>query len=197
LLSSVGGKDVADSHLVSLSGSVVTFVKNHNRLPCPDTNGSGYEALSGGVCPDGTAVGWLPYISLGLSPPAAKERAIYGVYRNAPTADLAVSATLNTLTAAAVAAQAGASSNFVYVTGDGTTTNGAEDCSGMIASNPAYVILAAGEDRDGDGNNVDGINNSLPGSGRCFSAPSRGIDTRFDDRTYAMSFYGLMAELNR
>ena len=63
----VGGKSVVDANLVSLSGSVITFVKAHHRLPCPDTNGSGYENLdNAGGCIAGTQVGRLPYISLGL-----------------------------------------------------------------------------------------------------------------------------------
>lgn len=193
----VGGKSGVDARLVALSGSVIAFVKTNHRLPCPDRNGSGYETLEAGVCAANLDIGWLPYISLGLSPPAANQRAFYGVYRNAtttPSADLAVSADLNTLSAAAQAAR---SSAYVYVTGDGTTTNGAEDCAGTVLNNPAFVILAAGEDRNADGSNLDGVNVGLPGSSHCFSAPSRGIDARFDDRSLAVSFYAVMAELNK
>ncbi len=198
----LGGKSVVDANLVSLSGSVITFAKTHHRLPCPDTRGNGYENLDGaGVCVAGTQVGRLPYISLGLSLPADDDRAYYGVYRNAtttPSADLSVSVTQNNLTAAATAA---VSPGFVYVTGDGTTTNGAESCGGHVASNPAYVILAAGEDRDGAGTGagagLDGINLGLASGGRCFSAASKGINTSFDDRSLALSFYGLLAELNK
>ncbi|MBI3712764.1 MAG: type II secretion system protein [Burkholderiales bacterium] len=194
----VGGKTVVDANLVSLSGSVITFAKSHHRLPCPDTKGNGYENLdNAGVCVAGTQVGRLPYISLGLSLPSDDDRAYYGVYRNAttdPAADLTVSVTQNNLTAAATAA---VSPSFVYVTGDGTTTNGVESCGGYVASNPAYVILAAGEDRDGVGGSLDGINIGLASGGRCFSAASRGIDGSFDDRSLALSFYGLLAELNK
>lgn len=194
----VGGKTGIDSRLVSLSGSVITFVKTNHRLPCPDQNGAGYETLkSDGTCIDNLEVGWLPYVSLGLSPPAASQRAYYGVHRNAmtiPSADLTVSADLNTLSAAA---QAPRSSSFVYVTGDGGTTNGAEDCAATVLNNPAFVILLAGEDRNGDGSNLDGVNVGLSASSRCFSAPSRGIDARFDDRSLAVSFYAVMAELNK
>lgn len=193
-----GGKTAVDASLVSLSGSVITFAKTHHRLPCPDINGNGYEKLdNAGVCVAGTQVGRLPYISLGLSLPSEEERAYYGVYRNAatnPAADLTLSVTQNNLTAAAMAT---ADANFVYVTGDGTTANGAESCGAYVASNPAYVILAAGEDRDGQGGILDGINLGLASGGRCFSAASKGIETQFDDRSYALSFYGLLAELNK
>lgn len=192
LLSKDGGVQVTDAKLKSLSGSVIAFVKTHHRLPCPDNTGSGYEALNAGICSNGIQVGWLPYVSMGLSPPADSERAIYGVYRTA-TADLAVSTTVNILTAAASAVT---SSNVIYMTGDGSTTNGTEDCINTVASNPAYIILAPGEDRDGNGSNVDGVNQGLP-SGRCFSAPSRGVDNIFDDRTISVSLYALLAELNK
>jgi prepilin-type N-terminal cleavage/methylation domain-containing protein len=192
LLSKDGGVQVTDAKLKSLSGSVIAFVKTHHRLPCPDNTGSGYEALNAGVCTSGVQVGWLPYVSMGLSPSSANERAIYGVYRSG-TADLAVSTTVNILTGAASAVT---NSNIIYLTGDGTTTNGSEDCVNNIANNPAYIILAPGEDRDGNGSNVDGVNQGLP-SGRCFSAPSRGINNTFDDRTISVSLYALLAELNK
>ncbi|MBR7800853.1 type II secretion system protein [Undibacterium fentianense] len=193
----LGGKSGVDAQLVSLSGSVVTFVKTNHRLPCPDRDGTGYETLdTDGKCVAGLEVGWLPYVSLGLSPPAAIHRAYYGVYRNGgttPSADLAVNADMNNLTAAA---QAPHSASYIYATGDGTTTNGVEDCSATVLNNPAFLVLLAGEDRDNDTSPLDGVNSGLP-SGKCFSAPSRGIDARFDDRSLAVSFYAVMAELNK
>lgn len=194
-----GGKLATDAQLASLSESVIAFARTRNRLPCPDTAGSGYEALVADVCPSGIEVGWLPYLSLGLSQPAAQGRAVYGVYRKpdpspAANADLAVSASLATL---AIAAGQSTDGNHVYLTGDGTTANGTENCVTNVVSNPAYVILAPGEDRDGDGKQVDGIHSTLPDSGRCFAAPSRGVDTNFDDRTIALSVYALLAKLNQ
>lgn len=182
-----------DAQLVSLSESIIAFASTRSRLPCPDTAGAGYEALVAGACPGGTQVGWLPYLSMGLSQPSAQQRAIYGVYRN-PAADLAVSSALASLSTAATQVVSNA---YVYVTGDGTTTQGAENCATNIASNPAFVILAPGEDRDGDGLLVDGIHSTLLPNGRCFAAPTRGVATNFDDRTLAISSYALMARLNQ
>lgn len=187
-----GGQIGTDARLQSMSDNVIAFAKARNRLPCPDTTGNGFEALVAGACPAGTDVGWFPYLSIGLSQPAAAQRAIYGVYRN-PLADLAASADLATLNIAAAQAPV---STYAYVTGDGTTTNGAENCALNVASNPAFVIMAPGEDRDRDGNNVDGIHGTLPNSGHCFAAPSRGVDTNFDDRTIAVGAYAMMAKLN-
>ena len=194
----------ADARLVSLSESVVAFAGARNRLPCPDTAGTGYEA--GTPCPANIQVGWLPYLSMGLSQPPAPERAIYGVYRNpAVAADLAVvtgpvlpaTEPVRLLTKLNVAAAQGASSSFVYLTGDGTAANGAENCAGNNAGNPAFVILAPGEDRSLDGQRVDGINSTPPAAGLCFSAPARAGDTNFDDRTLAVSFYAVLARLNQ
>jgi type II secretory pathway pseudopilin PulG len=194
VLRNAGGKQAVDAQLANLSGSVVAFVKKNNRLPCPDTNGNGFEGVVAGVCPAGVDRGWLPYISLGLSQPTNEARAIYGVYRNSPLADLAVFVDIPTLTNAS---NSSVSSSFVYFTGDGTVTNGAENCASNVQANPAFIILAAGESRDGAGDATDGVNTGLPGVGRCFSAPARGVDTNFDDRTIAVSFYALMAELNK
>lgn len=193
-----------DARLVSLSESVMAFASARNRLPCPDTAGTGYEA--GTPCPANIQVGWLPYLSMGLSQPPLQDRAIYGVYRNpAVAADLAVvtgpvlpaTEPDRLLTKLNVAATQGASSNFVYLTGDGTTANGLENCASNNAGNPAFVILAPGEDRSRDGLGVDGINSTLPAVGLCFSAPTRGVDTNFDDRTLAVSPYAALARLNQ
>ncbi len=183
----------ADAQLTSLSESAIVFARTHHRLPCPDTVGAGYEALAGGICPIATQVGWLPYLSMGLSQPPAKDRAIYGVYRN-PAADLGASTAPAVVSLAAVQAVSNA---YVYVTGDGTTINGAENCTTNIASNPAFVILVPGEDRSGDDLFVDGLHSTLPASGRCFAATTRREDTNFDDRTLAVSTYALMARISQ
>lgn len=188
-----GNKLSVDAQLASLSESVMAFARTRQRLPCPDTAGTGYEALVANVCPPGIAVGWLPYLSIGLSQPPAQQRALYGVYRN-PLADLATSATLASLRSAGVQATA---NTFVYVTGDGTAVNGPENCAGNVVSNPAYVILAPGEDRNGNGLPVDGLHSTLPGNGLCFAAQTRGVDATFDDRTLAVSAYAVMAKLNQ
>ena len=199
-----GDKFGANARLVSLSESVIAFAGARNRLPCPDTAGAGYEA--GTPCPANVQVGWFPYLSMGLSQPPALERAIYGVYRNpAVAADLAVvtgpgfpaTVPVSLLTKLNAAAAQGASNNFVYLTGDGTAANGAENCVGNNTGNAAFVILVPGEDRNRDGQRVDGINSTPPAAGLCFSAPTRAWDTNFDDRTLAVSSYAVLARLNQ
>jgi len=190
-----GNQLETDAQLVSLSESVMLFAGTRSRLPCPDTAGNGYEALVAGACPAGTQVGWVPYLSMGLSQPPARQRAIYGVHRD-PAADLAVSTAPATVQTAAIRArQFVPNIAFVYVTGDGTTAQGAQNCATNAVSNPAFVLLAPREDRDGDGLEVDGIHSTLPANGRCFAAPTRAVDTQFDDRTLAISSNALMARL--
>lgn len=59
------------------------------RLPCVDQTGDGLEN-----CDAASAAGYLPHRTLGLNPPPQSTWRVpiaYGVYRNAPTADLAES----------------------------------------------------------------------------------------------------------
>jgi prepilin-type N-terminal cleavage/methylation domain-containing protein len=192
-----GGRLVNESKLALLSEKVIEFARTRGRLPCPDFDGDGYEDLdAGGICTTGIRVGFLPYASMDLSRPGDNDRAIYGVSR---TPDLAVSFDLNLMDAAAARTPI---STEAFVTGDGTTTNGIERCtvgSPVIAYNPAYVLVLAGEDRDADGRLVDGVHsisgNTLPVSGLCFAAPSRESSTIFDDRSLAVGFYALKAKL--
>ena len=208
LFSASRTKLIADTSLVSMSGAVIAFAKSHHRLPCPDAGGSGVEGLVSGVCPDGLDVGWFPYLSVGLTPPAPRVRAIYGVYRAAgsdlaraeehggdPVGAATYADGADLVRALQFAASQPLTNAQIYITGNGATS-GPENCTGNQVSNPAYVLLAPGEDRDGDGKTVDGIHSTLPGTGLCFAAPNRAVDTNFDDRTLAVSFYTLMVKLN-
>ena len=208
LFSASRTKLIADASLASMSGAVIAFAKSHHRLPCPEVDGSGVEGLVSGVCPAGREVGWFPYLSVGLTPPAPQVRAIYGVYR-ATGADLALAeehggdlvgaATYadgaDLVRALQYAASQPLTNVQIYLTGN-DATSGPEDCASNVVSNPAFVLLAPGEDRNGDGKAVDGIHSTLPGTGHCFAAPNRAVDTNFDDRTLAVSFYTLMVKLN-
>ncbi|MBZ0105723.1 MAG: type II secretion system GspH family protein [Sulfuricella denitrificans] len=207
LFSASRNKLNADASLATIAGAVVAFAKSHHRLPCPDTDGSGNE----GVCsvgPAGPDVGWFPYLSAGLTAPAPLARAIYGVYRAAgadlaraeeqsgdPVGSASYADGADLMRALRFAASQVPSNTQIYLTGD-NARGGAENCGGNVVSNPAFVVLAPGEDRDGNGNPADGIHSTLPASGHCFAAPTRAVDTYFDDRTLAVSFYTLMAKLN-
>ena len=197
-----------DSALASMSDALVAFARTHNRLPCPDLDGSGNEGAAG-ACPASTEVGWYPYVATGLTNPAPAARAIYGVYR-AAGADLVVASELTGDVAGAstyadggdfirkltAAASVPATDTHIYTTGDGGPS-GAENCATNVVGNPAFVVVLPGDDRDGDGKNVDGIHNTMPASGHCFVAPTRPMDSHSDDRSTAIGFYALAADLNR
>ncbi len=193
-----------------LTEAAIAFAASHFRLPCPSMDNSGHEG-TGGVCAAGDQVGMFPYLAVGLPLPAPGSRALYGVYRHA-TADLAAareftgdpagspghaarSDFLHALRTAAAQAMLVPSDAQPYLTGDGAA-NGAENCSNGARSNPAFVVTLPGADRDGDGRGFDGIHQLLPGTGRCFSAPTRAADSGFDDTTEALGFYALLARLN-
>lgn len=213
LFSASRTKLVSDASLISMSGAVIAFAKSHNRLPCPDYLGNGNEGLSNGVCPAFSAsnqVGWFPYLSVGLASPAPRLRAIYGVYRTAAVdlanaqehgGDAAGSATYadgaDLLHALQIALSQGVSNTEIYLTGDGATS--VESCGSNVVANPAFVVLTPGEDQDGDGSALDGIDSgfkAFPSADLCFPSPGRADDSNFDDRTLAVSFNTLMAKLN-
>lgn len=83
--------DHTGAELEAVSEAVAGFALANNRLPCPDTNGDGFEGSGG--CGAADEVGLLPFRAMGLPGPAvdeARRPLRYGVYRNAgDAADLA------------------------------------------------------------------------------------------------------------
>lgn len=70
---------------------ILQFALARGRLPCPDLSGNGGEGDASGNCPDGQRYGLLPTRALGMegdSAQAAGRQLRYGVFRNAPDADL-------------------------------------------------------------------------------------------------------------
>ncbi len=199
----LGGNEVrtASASAENITGAVLAFARLNNRLPCPDTDGDGREGDSSGACPANREVGYVPYESIGLDNPPTVERGIYGVYRNAgATADLVVpAATLSRNNfqralirgSALATAPAAISATHVFVTGNNAST-GAENCGSQRVFHPAFVVVVPGSDRDGNGNNLDGIHAGLPGSGLCIASPDRVPNTVFDDRTVSTGFTTLL-----
>lgn len=81
--------------------AVLQFALRNERLPCPDTSGSGYEG-DGSACA-GAAYGALPVHALGLDLPKLGRAEVlrYGVFRAPPQADLAAGAAVRNLSAGA------------------------------------------------------------------------------------------------
>lgn len=202
---------IAQAHGQQLREAVRTFALNHARLPCPDTNGNGWEGDLNGSCPAGTEIGWLPYHALGLDLPDDRLRAAYGVYRNTAgtasvNADLAVQAERSSpadvagdpnymnvrdlIIGLGLAATQTPAKTHVYLTGDGGP-QGTIDCSGNLLFHPAFVIIIPLQDSDADGTRFDGVHAGLPDSGHCLQAPATPRAYNNDDFVIADGFNAL------
>ena len=210
----VGERDLARAHGQTLLNTLRAFALNNSRLPCPDTTAigsanSGWETISAaGTCAATTETGMFPYRSLGLDLPDGKLRAAYGVYRNnAVRADLTLQAErtdtppvassvldARDLIAAlnfAATASTPASNAHLYLTGDNLTL-GTVNCAATVVSNQAFVLVMPLRDRNGVGNEFDGIHNAFAaGTSLCASAPSTPFSLNMDDVVVAESFAGL------
>jgi type II secretory pathway pseudopilin PulG len=194
----LGNREVktASSFAENISGAILAFARSNHRLPCPDTDGDGREGDAAGACPAGREVGYIPYETIGLNNPPTVERGIYGVYRNsAISADLVVPAAslsrANFQRAIVAGSVPAASPAHVFITGNNAST-GAENCAAQQVFHPAFVVVVPGSDRDGNGNNLDGIHVGLPGAGLCIASPDRVPSTVFDDRVVSTGFTTLL-----
>jgi type II secretory pathway pseudopilin PulG len=206
-------RDAARSHGQIMQNALSSFALAQGRLPCPDTvaldtGNSGWETLSApGVCAAAsTETGMLPYKSLGLDIPDKRLRAAYGVYRNAAVnADLTQllertdipalpTSALNArdlIIALNFAAAMPTANTHLYLTGDNQTL-GAVDCAANVRANAAFVLVMPLRDRDGAGNEFDGIHNAFASSASlCASAPGTPMSAQNDDVVVAESFASL------
>ncbi len=210
-----GERNSARAHGQTLLNALRAYSLNNGRLPCPDTvaigsAGSGWETVSAaGTCAiAATETGMFPYRSLGLEMPENKLRAAYGVYRNsAVRADLTLqvertdtpavaSSVLDTrdfIAALNFAATASStpSAAHLYLTGDNLTL-GSVNCATTVVSNQAFVVVMPLRDRNGAGNEFDGIHNAFSaGTSVCASAPTTPFSLNADDVVVAESFAAL------
>jgi prepilin-type N-terminal cleavage/methylation domain-containing protein len=157
------------------------FMLVNRRLPCPDFDGNGYED-----CATAGERGFAPYLTLGLDD-APHDRMRYTVYRNGAPDDVTTLAertgdtegqpdylgygdTVATLAAIPVALDTG----HLHVAA--VDAGGASDC--VLATHPAFVLIAPGADRDGDDNSLDGINAN---SSACVASPLQASSPDYDD----------------
>lgn len=190
----------AITHLNEMGDSLRGFVLANRRLPCPDSNGDGWEDASSGICATGVESGRLPYRSLGLDPPNRKLYAAYGVYRNTGidltlvaerTGDAASSPTYRNgadyVVALNLVASQALSASHILLTGN-DADQGAVDCIGNMVSHPAYWLIAPLEDKDGDGDLFDSVHTGLPDSGAvCAYASTTAVTSSRDDVVFAES----------
>jgi len=175
--------------------SAVGFIIQHDRLPCPDANGDGYED-----CNDSRS-GRFPWRTAGLGQPLVNGSGFplqYAVYQHA-NANL-------------VALQS--SYRPSLLSGDlSSQTNALDFCQGLrlgvsgglqpgeasvqahtggVGVNPAFLFADPGPlDSDRDGRPFDGIN----AKGLAFESTGRSQSDDYDDQVTAMSFAELATRL--
>lgn len=196
-----------EQQLDRIERSIVTFALNNYRLPCPDTNGDGYEAN----CETNPSIktGGVPFATLGLN---GREHlvstTVYGVYRGVDFLDLTIlhERTNNNpgnvnyknlddlLKTLDLVASESVRDSQIFITGDSVRT-GAEDCINNQVSNPAFVLASGGvRSMNGDANLFDEINSNLRTDGTgglCFSSPEKMSSATYDDVVKSMNAYAL------
>ena len=206
-------KLVTQASLVRVSNALINFAINNHRLPCPDTDtpSNGYED-----CGAGAVTGAVPFNTLMMEVGAsvansdsAEMNMVYGVYASLTilqenTGDVVgmdyfeSKDDLVAALRAAIVQTATPNASNPYLTGDGTQS-GNEDCGANNQGNVAFVVVSAGgEDRSGNGNAFDGVNEGLLQNGAgstCFSAVSRSEDTNYDDGVIAMDFNSFLGHV--
>lgn len=172
----------------SFSDQVMTqlfeFARRNHRLPCPDSNGDGFEDLSGTVCSTTARTGGVPYYTLGMQLPApvgtGRDTSLaYSVYRgngdvardltqaaerSLPTpheighASYMNSDDLKQAVINALNATSTVDAAEPHVTGNGGTS-GVTDCVGNRVANMAFVLVQAGSvNADRSGSDFDSVN---------------------------------------
>lgn len=207
-------QNAARAHAESARQALRAFAVRNRRLPCPDTSAhgdSGREA-AGGSCGGNARVGWLPYESLGLDTPVRASRLRYGVHRGGAGMDLVapvhgavdhpdlegIGGFLGTL--ASVAAAAPVVDQPHYVSGIAGAGGCAAGAPGSAVVNPAFVLLAPVNDRDGDNGLHPGFDGAAhrafaEGSGTCVAPPGHPADADSDDIVVAESPTALLGWL--
>jgi hypothetical protein len=219
-----GGRDESldqlkdDVLLDQLADGLVKFAAENFRLPCPDTDGDGYE--NAGCLPE-VITGLPPFLTLGVAPPSKPSglsdiRAVYAVYRGGgdPALDLTRRAersspahvfgdaefqSMYDLKRALVNAASAAYSVSEPTIANDSTAGAVCAASGGV--NQAFVVALAGlRDADKSGSHFDGINMpNLPasaGSGwnadNCFERVRGERSEKYDDAVTAVGFLQLL-----
>ena len=195
------------SLLRSADMAVTGFVISHNRLPCPDTNADGNED-----CPGGTAVGRLPYASLGFSQANAGQIR-YGVYRNSAIGIADADLAALTQDRMQMITTQGSGLTMVGTQFSNAQLNGIDFCAGLRTAeaktasnsflhvvtpdgnvNVAYALALPGSKNADDAGGVLDAGNA--GSTLAFEAPSRVTSGSYDDRVVAVAFDRLIGRLD-
>jgi type II secretory pathway pseudopilin PulG len=169
------------------------FAARNQRLPCPDSSGSGDNGreAGGGTCAASAQSGWLPYLDLDLELPTRGRRIRYGVYR-ATGADLVQPGDGSGVVdidgqgafrrALAAVAAATASTDHPF---HGSVTSSGEPACTQADSNPAFVLVVPLQDQDGTAGAMPGFDGANRGFGDgtslCTAPPDQPRDAHYDD----------------
>lgn len=180
----------------SLRDALRAFALVQRRLPCPDTNGNGWEGDATGACAPVDHAGAFPYRSLGLALPQERYFAAYLVYRRASAvaandADLVVRQertgnvagdpgfqnVRDLIAALNNAVNDPLSPARARLTGnDGA--DGAVDCASNVRSHPSFALVLPLEARSAGGSRFE----TPHGVGiACAWAPDTGATSARDD----------------
>lgn len=176
--------------------SAVGFIIQHDRLPCPDTNGDGAENCGS------TRSGRFPYRTVGLGQPLVNASGFplhYAVYQhsNVNLSDLQ-SSYQPSLLSGDVSAQQNA---LDFCQGLRLGLSGGLQKSepqvqshrGTPGINPAFLFVDPGTlNADRSGGLFDGMNTT----GMTYESPSRGQSDDYDDQVIAIGFTELATRLN-
>ncbi|MDO9169831.1 MAG: type II secretion system protein [Methylobacter sp.] len=228
----VGASDAASKtgEMIRVNAAIIAFAQRNHRLPCADDNADGIEGSadgiegSAGVCTAGSYVsGGVPYVTLGVTPPAvlgtgAGADLVYAVYRNSvasPDADLASLIERNgdapaannyrnsddLMIALVSAASVAVSPLYLNITGDGAAT-GVSNCATNTVANVAFALISGGSvDMDKNNSIFDGPHNgvSLPTGNnvKCFAPPTLAASSNYDDKVIVTTFEQLISFLKQ
>lgn len=182
------------------ANSAVGFIIQHDRLPCPDANGNGYED-----CNDSRS-GRFPYRTAGLGQPLVNSSGFpfeYAVYQH-PNAKL--TALQSSYQPSLLSGAAPVRSNALdFCQGlrlglSGGLTDGLQSGevsvqahTGEDGVNPAFLFVDPGSlDADRDGRPFDGVN----ATELIFESAGRSQSENYDDQVTAMSFAELATRLD-
>lgn len=175
--------------------ALVGFAVQHDRLPCPDSNGDGREDC------DGARTGGFPFHTVGLGSPltnSAGHALYYGVYQHA---NANLSALQSSYTPSLLSGASPVNRNALDLCqglriglsgGHQPTEIAVRSLDGKNLISPAFVLVDPGVlDADRDGRLFDGLN----ASGMTFESAGRALDEAYDDRVFVAGFAPLSARL--
>ncbi len=181
--------------------AIIGFIYSNNRLPCPDTTGTGLENCASA----NNRQGFLPVRTLGIESSIQKQRGgliRYGSFRNSSLnllsdADLAqLKDRYEPLLPNAETSNQSNGLDFCFALSSastGATEMASEVNVGAIGINVAYVIADSGTiDANNDGALFDGTN----GAGLKFEKPHESQTNNYDDNVFAVGFNELAGRLN-